>query len=60
MFPNLKSWSCVKRFEWNEEIKWETEGYFGGFDKSYYLKGIEKLKDRWTYFSELKEKYIEK
>ena len=27
----------------NEEVKWETEGYFGGFDKSYHLEDIEKL-----------------
>ena len=48
LFLNLKKWLCGRRFESNGEIEWETEGYFGGFDKSYYLEGIEKLKDRWT------------
>ena len=38
----------------------ETEGYFEGFDKSYYLEGIEKLKDRWTICIELKGEYIDK
>ena len=38
------------------EMKWETEGYFGGFGKSYYLKGIEKLKDRRTRCNELEGK----
>ena len=26
---------CGRRFESNEEVEWGTEGYFGGFDKSY-------------------------
>ena len=38
----------------NEEVEWETKGYFGGFDKTYYLEGIEKLKDLWTPCIELK------
>ena len=48
LFPNLKGWLCDRRFESNEEVEWGTNGYFGGFDKSYYLEGIEKLKDRWA------------
>ena len=48
LFPNLKRWLSGRRFESNEEVEWETERNFGGFDKSYYLEGIEKLKDRWT------------
>ena len=43
LFPHLKRWLCGRRFESNEEVEWETEGYFEGFDKSYYLEGIEKL-----------------
>ena len=45
LFSNLKRWLCSRRFESNEEVEWETEGYFGGLDKSYYLEAIEKLKD---------------
>ena len=37
---------CDRRFESNEKVDWETEGYFGGFDKLYYLESIEKLNDR--------------
>ena len=59
LFLNLKRWLCVRRFESNEEVEWETEGYFGGFYKSYYLEGIEKLNGRWTRI-ELKWGYIEK
>ena len=59
MFPNPKRWLCSGRFESKEEVEWEVEGYFGEFDKSYYFKGIEKLKDRWTRIP-LKGKYIEK
>ena len=31
--PNLKRWLCGRRFESNEQVECETEGYFGGFDK---------------------------
>ena len=55
LFPNLKRWLCGRPFESNEEVELETEGYFGGFDKSYYLEGIEKFKDCWTRCIELKE-----
>ena len=58
LFPNLKRWLYSKRFESNEEVEWQTEGYFAGFDKSYYLEDIEKCKDRWTRSIELKGKYI--
>ena len=60
LFPNLKRWLCGRRFGSNEEVEWETEGYFGGFDVSYYLEGIEKLNDRWIRYIELKGEYIEK
>ena len=46
LFPILKRWLWGRRFESNKEVEWETEEYFEGFDKSYYLEGIEKLKDR--------------
>ena len=60
LFPYLKRWLCDRRFGPNEEVEWEKEGYFGGFDKLYYLEGIEKLKDCWTRCIELKKEYIEK
>ena len=60
LFPNLKRWLDGRHFEWNENVEWETEEYFAGFDKSYYLEGIEKLKHRWTRFVKLKKEYIKK
>ena len=60
LFSNLKKWLCGGRFKSNEEVEWKTEGYLEGFDKSYYLEGIEKLEDRWTRCVELKGEYIEK
>ena len=54
LFLNLKRWLCGRRFESNEKLEWGTEGYFGGFDESYYLEGIEKLKDCWIRCIELK------
>ena len=44
----------------HEEVEWESEVYFGGLEKSYYLEGIEKLEDRWTYYIELKGEFIKK
>ena len=57
---DLKRWLCSRCFESNEQVEWETEEYFGGFDRLYYLKVKEKLKDRWTRCIELKVEYIEK
>ena len=41
LFSNLNRWLQGKTFSWNEEVKWEIDGYFGGLDKSYYKKSIE-------------------
>ena len=46
LFANPKRWLYGRCLESNEEVEWEADGYFGGFDKSYYLEGIQKLKDR--------------
>ena len=37
LFPNLKRWLCGRRLESDEEVEWETGGYFRGFDKSYHF-----------------------
>ena len=60
LFPNFKRWLQGQRFSSNEEVKWETDGYFGGLDKSYYKRGIKMLKDRWTKCIDLKGDYVEK
>ena len=38
----------------------EHKGFFGGFDISYYLEGIEKFKDCWTRCIEIKREYVDK
>ena len=38
LFPNLERSLWGRRFESSEEVEWETEGCFEGFDKSYYLE----------------------
>ena len=58
LFQNLKRWLQEQRFSSNEEVKWETDGYFESFNKSYYKKGIEMLKDRWSKCIELKGDYV--
>lgn len=60
LYPNLKKWLGGKRFGSNEEVITETEAYFEGFQKSYYLEGIKKLEDRWTKCVSLKGDYVEK
>ena len=55
---NLKIWLQRQRFSSNEEFKWKTHDYFGGFDESYYKRGIEMLNDRWTKCIELKGDYV--
>lgn len=59
LFPNLKRWLCGKRFENNEEVEFETDGYFGRLQPEYYLKGIRKLEDRWNRCILLKGDYVE-
>jgi len=59
LFPNLKRWLQGKRFTSNEQVELETDGYFAELRKSYYAKGIEMLKDRWTKCIELKGDYVE-
>lgn len=43
LFKNLKKWLAGKRFISNEEVIAETNAYFQGFPKSYYLDDIKKL-----------------
>ncbi|XP_011251320.1 histone-lysine N-methyltransferase SETMAR-like [Camponotus floridanus] len=40
LFPNLKKWLGGKRFGSNDEVIAQTNAYFEGLDKSYYLEGI--------------------
>lgn len=60
LFPNLKRWLSGKRFYSNDELKAETDAYFEGLPKSYYLDGIKKLEDHWRRCIDLKGEYIEK
>ena len=47
LFPNLKKWFEGKRFTTKEQLIAETEAYFEGLDKSYYLECLKKLENRW-------------
>lgn len=60
LFPNMKKWLGGKRFGSNEEVITETNDYFEGLEKTYYLEGIKKLEKRWTKCIELKGDYVEK
>ena len=55
-----KAQECVGVLSRTKKLNGKKEGYFGGFDKLYYLKYIENLKDHWTRCIELKREYIEK
>lgn len=60
LFPNMKKWLAGKRFTSNDEVKCETEAYFGDLNKSYFTEGIKKLEYRWTKCIQLKGDYVEK
>ncbi|KAG5342013.1 SETMR methyltransferase, partial [Acromyrmex heyeri] len=49
LFPNLKKWFGGKRFTTRKQLIAETEAYFKGLDKSYYLDGLKKLENCWSY-----------
>jgi|SRR5687768_3191449 len=59
LYPNLKRWLQGKRFYTNDEVIFETEGYFAELDKSYYSKGIQMLEDRWKKCIALRGDYTE-
>ena len=60
LFPNLKKWLGGKRFYFNDEIISQTNTYFEDLEKSYFLKGLQKLEKSWTKSIEFKGDYIEK
>ena len=43
LFPNLKKWLGGRRFGSNEEVITETNAYFEGLEKTYYLEGTKKI-----------------
>ncbi|KAG5309730.1 MOS1T transposase, partial [Pseudoatta argentina] len=45
LFPNLKKCFAEKGFTTREQLIAETEAYFEGLDKLYYLDGLKKLKN---------------
>ena len=57
LFAGLKKMLQGKRFGSNEEVFAETEAYFESKDKSFYKKGIEKLKKSWNECITLKGNY---
>ncbi|KAF8787795.1 Mariner Mos1 transposase like protein [Argiope bruennichi] len=46
LFADMKKMLQRKKFGSNEEVIVETEAYFESKDKSFYIKGIEKLEER--------------
>lgn len=47
LLPNPKKWLAGRRFPSNDEVKTETNAYFGKLHKSRYTVGIKKLETRW-------------
>ncbi|KZC13929.1 Histone-lysine N-methyltransferase SETMAR [Dufourea novaeangliae] len=48
LFADMKKMLQGKKFGSNEEVIAETEAYFESKDKSFYIKGIERLEERWN------------
>ena len=59
LFTDLKKMLLGKRFYCNEEVITETNAYFKAKDKSFYKKGIEMLKKRWTDFVAFEGDYVD-
>lgn len=59
LLPNLKGWLQGKRFATREQLDVEINGYFDGFDRTYFTKGIEMLEERWSKCIELHGNYID-
>ena len=59
LFPNLERVLQGKQFYPNEEIKWEADAFFETLDKSYYMKGVEMLEERWKKCIALEGDYVE-
>lgn len=59
LFANMKKMLQGKKFASNEEVIAETEAYFESKDKSFYIKGIEKLEERWNECITLEGEYVD-
>lgn len=59
LFPNLKGWLQGKRFATNTQLEMEINGYFDGFDNTYFTKGIEMIEERWSKCIELDGNYVD-
>lgn len=59
LLPNLKGWLQGKRFATKTQLEMEINGYFDGFDHTYFTKGIEMLEERWSKCIELDGNYID-
>ena len=59
LFADMKKMLQGKKFGSNEEVIAETETYFESKDKSFYIKGIEKLEKRWNECITLEGEYVD-
>ena len=59
LFAHLKKHLQGKRFASNEDVKLETDAYFGSLDTSFYKKGIQMLEQRWSRCIALEGTYVQ-
>lgn len=59
LLPNLKGWLQGKRFATRTQLDVEINGYFDGFDHTYFTRGVEMLEERWSKCIELHGNYID-
>ena len=60
LFPNLKVWLGEKRFSSDKELIAVVDGYFKGFETSYFSEGTKELEERCTKCVEVEGDYLEK
>ncbi|KAF8785127.1 Histone-lysine N-methyltransferase SETMAR like protein [Argiope bruennichi] len=59
LFANMKKMHQEKKFGSNEKMIAETEAYSESKDKSFYMKDIEKLEERWNECITLEGDYVD-
>ena len=59
VLKDMKKMLQGKKFGSNEVVIAETETYFVSKDKSFYIKGIEKLQKRWNECITLEGEYVD-
>jgi len=60
LFPNLKNYIGGQRYSTSEDVSSAVEGYLRSLTPTDFLRGINKLRERWDKCVRLRGNYVEK